>query len=158
MQRLTVTIDDELAAEIDRFMKVRSNANRSEAFRDLARAGLQRVNEERSASGECVAALVYVYDQHVRELPKRLADIRHDHHDLTVAAMHVQLDHENCLEVALLRGRTGDVRHLAAHVTAERGVRHGQLVLVPVEMSVEKHAHGDRHAHAHAHARVREAG
>jgi CopG family nickel-responsive transcriptional regulator len=64
----------------------------------------------------------------------------------------VHLDHESCLEVSVLRGRTADVRHYADHVIAERGVRFGRLVLVPLESSSETHVHGPggaRHAHAH---------
>jgi CopG family transcriptional regulator, nickel-responsive regulator len=158
MQRVTVTVDDELVSEIDHFMKARGYQNRSEALRDLARAALQQANEKTGQSSDCVAALVYVYDREVRDLPKRLAGIQHDRHDLSVAATRIQLDHENCFEVALLRGQTKDVRHLAERVTAERGVRHGQLVLVPVEVSIKKHSHGDGRPHEHSHVRVREAG
>src|SRR5262249_22912055 len=42
MQRVTITIDDDLAAELERYMAVRGYANRSEAMRDLARSGLQQ--------------------------------------------------------------------------------------------------------------------
>ena len=41
MQRVTVTLDDELVAEIDRIAAARGYQNRSEAIRDLARAGLR---------------------------------------------------------------------------------------------------------------------
>ena len=44
----------------------------------------------------------------------------------------------------MLRGAVGDVRHFADHVIAERGVRHGRLVLVPVEERFETHTHGGR--------------
>lgn len=162
MQRITVTIDDELVDELDQFIDARGYQNRSEAMRDLVRSGLQREREdgaalERDGSASCVAALVYVYDHHMRDLAKRLAHTHHDHHDLSVATMHVHLDHDNCLEVALLRGTTGAVRHLAEHVIAERGVRHGRLVTVPVELRSEMHSHGD-HTHAHEHVHVKEAG
>jgi CopG family transcriptional regulator, nickel-responsive regulator len=43
----------------------------------------------------------------------------------------VHIDAESCLEVAVLKGSTDDVRHMADHVTAERGVRYGQLVMLP---------------------------
>lgn len=46
MQRVTITVDDELAAELDRFMAVRGYANRSEAIRDLTRSGLQQAATE----------------------------------------------------------------------------------------------------------------
>lgn len=157
MQRVTITIDDDLAEEFDRFTSARGYQSRSEAIRDLARAGLRQVGHETAHRGTCVAALVYVYDHHVRALSKRLAETHHEHHDLSLATMHVHLDHHSCLEVSLLRGATGDVRHLADHVIAERGVRHGQLVIVPVEMSKDTHSHGG-HAHEHSHTRVREGG
>jgi CopG family nickel-responsive transcriptional regulator len=79
----------------------------------------------------CVAALVYVYDHERRDLPNRLAHEFHDHHDLAVSTLHVHLDAKSCLEVAILKGAAGAVRHMAHHVTAERGVRHGQLVVLP---------------------------
>ena len=40
MQRVTVTIDDELMSALDRYMEAGGHQNRSEAVRDLVRAGL----------------------------------------------------------------------------------------------------------------------
>ena len=162
MQRVTVTLDDELLAELDAFVGKRGYQGRSEALRDLTRAGLQTVAPEAEGqsegAGACVAALVYAYDHEVRALAKRLAASQHDHHDLSVATLHVHLDHQACLEVGVLRGATGDVRHFAEHVIAERGVRHGRLVVIPVEVSDEAHPHGGEEAHAHLHAHVRQTG
>ena len=79
----------------------------------------------------CVAALVYVYDHARRDLPNRLANEFHDHYDLAVSTLHVHMDAQNCLEVAVLKGPAGAVRRMADHITAERGVTHGQLVLLP---------------------------
>ncbi len=157
MQRVTVTLDEDLLAELDKFKDQRGYQNRSEALRDLTRAGLQQVREE-SDGGSCVAALVYIYDHEVRALAKRLASAQHDHHDLSVATLHVHLDHHSCLEVAVLRGATTDVRHFSEHVIAERGVRHGRLVIVPVDVADEAHPHGGERPRAHTHAHVREAG
>jgi CopG family nickel-responsive transcriptional regulator len=157
MQRITVTLDDDLVEELDRFQREKGYQNRSETLRDLARAGLnqRRANEAR---GACMAALVYVYDHETRALAKRLAHAQHHHHDLSVATLHVHLDHDSCLEVAVLRGLSGEVRHFAEHVIAERGVRHGQLMIIPVDVASETHAHGDEQPHSHSHAHVREGG
>jgi len=62
MNRLTITIDDDLDRELDRFMNARGYDNRSEAIRDLARSGLQQAAMEVGGPDPCVAALVYVYD------------------------------------------------------------------------------------------------
>jgi CopG family nickel-responsive transcriptional regulator len=158
MQRVTITLDDQLMADLDRIIAARGYQNRSEAIRDLARAGMRQAAEEGTVTGDCVAALVYVYDHDSRELSKRLTHSFHDHHDLSLSAMHVHLDHGTCLEVAVLRGQAREVKHLADHVIAERGVRHGRLVMVPAEVQSEKHAHAGEASHKHVHVHVRKAG
>ncbi len=156
MQRITITIDDDLLAEVDRFQQMRGYEARSEVIRDLLRAGLEQVHEDSDSPGECVAALSYVYDHDMRGLSKRLCDSGHEHHDLVLTTLHVHLNHESCMEVAILRGKTAEVRHYAGHLMAERGVRHGRLVTVPVEMPAESHVHGEEAAEAHRHIRVRQ--
>jgi CopG family nickel-responsive transcriptional regulator len=158
MQRVTITLDDEFVDELDRISALRGYQNRSEAIRDLARGGMRQATESAGETGNCVAALVYIYDHESRDLSKRLTHIFHDHHDLSLSAMHVHLDHGSCMEVAVLKGDAEQVRHLADHVIAERGVRHGRLVMVPVEEEAEKHAHAGEPSHKHVHLHVRKAG
>ena len=150
MQRVTITIDDELMIELDRIIEARGYQNRSEAIRDLARAGIREAAGTLDTKGDCVAALVYVYDHNARQLSKRLADTFHDHHELSLASMHAHLDHDNCMEVTILRGKAHKVQHFAEHVIAERGVRHGRIVLVPTDAMGEPHQHGPDVSHPHA--------
>ena len=155
MQRITITIDTPLAQEIDRLIETRGYQNRSEAVRDLVRAGIVHSTPVAGTSPNCVASLAYVYDHGTRELSKRLAKTFQQHHDLTIATMRVALDHDSCMEVSVLRGRTADVERFAEHVVAERGVRHGHVAIVPADIESVRHAHGDGKAHAHQHIRVR---
>ncbi len=104
MQRITITLDDELMEQLDAIIAERGYQNRSEAIRDFARAGMQQAAEEKGKSGECVAALVYVYDHAARDLSRRLVENYHGHHDLSLATLHVHLDDDNCMEVTALRG------------------------------------------------------
>ena len=153
MQRVTITIDDDLGEELDRFMAARGYANRSEAMRDLARSGLQQAATEVAGSRPCVAALVYMYDHEARELPKRLTRDFHARHDLAHTTLHVHLDHENCLEVTVLRGKGADVQQFADGIIAERGVRHGHVVYLPAD-GAHSHGRGASHSHAHGHSHV----
>ena len=117
--------------------KARGYQNRSEIIRDLARAGLQQSAEDAAPSGQCVAALVYVYDHAARDLSKRLVQNFHGHHDLSLATLHVHLDDDSCMEVTALKGASGEVRHLADHIIAERGVRYGRVVMIPTASDEE---------------------
>jgi CopG family nickel-responsive transcriptional regulator len=97
--------------------------------------------------------LAYVYDHETRDLGRRLNQAQHKHHDLQVATLHVHLDHDSCLEVAVLRGPAKAVRALADDTVSQRGVRHGQLHLVPAERAAGRHSHGGGpHDHEHIHA------
>ncbi|MGO9740948.1 MAG: nickel-responsive transcriptional regulator NikR [Roseiarcus sp.] len=154
MERVTISVSEDFAAELAAFMETHRYDNRSEAIRDLARLGLEKARldcgDER---GDCVASLSYVFNHHTRELSKRLTDAHHHHHDLSVSTLHVHLDHENCLEVAVLKGPIAAVREFAKSVIAERGVTHGAVNFVPVTRDAENHGHGgDRH-HRHDHTR-----
>lgn len=144
MQRVTVTLDDELMAELDRVMAERGYQNRSEAIRDLARAGLKESLVEAGKIENCIGVLSYTYDHNARDLARRLTNTFHDHHDLSIASMHVHLDHDRCLEVSILRGKTESVRHFADHVMAERSVTYGELAIIP---SLD----GGHHETAHEH-------
>jgi CopG family nickel-responsive transcriptional regulator len=152
MQRTTITLDDDLDARLAEHMAEHGYDNRSEAVRDLVRAGLQREATLEQPGKPCVGAAIYVYDHEARDLARRLTGIGHAHHDLSLATLHVHLDHDSCLEVSVLRGSGADVRHFADHIIAERGVRYGRLVMVPVEVSTETHSHAPgaaRHSHVH---------
>jgi CopG family nickel-responsive transcriptional regulator len=146
MERITISLDEALAREFDALIARRGYQNRSEAFRDLLREHLEaaRQNEDAGGAGQCVANLSYVYDHHARDLAERLTRLQHDHHDLTVATMHAHLDHDNCLESVILRGPTASVRAFADALTAERGVRHGRINIVSVDVANSAHAHGYR--------------
>jgi CopG family nickel-responsive transcriptional regulator len=155
MQRVTITLDDDLMADLDRLIADRGYQNRSEAIRDLARAGLKEAALESQPERDCLAALVYVYEHPARELSKRLTRAFHDHHDMSLATLHVHLDHDSCMEVTVLKGEAQKVRHFAEHVIAERGVRHGRLVLVPADRVDATHSHGEGDAESHEHVHVR---
>jgi CopG family transcriptional regulator, nickel-responsive regulator len=154
MHRITITIDDELMSDLDRVIEMRGYQNRSEAIRDLTRAGIQQAAKDAGKGRDCIGALVYVYDHSARDLARRLVHTFHGHHDLSMATLHVHLDHESCMEVTVLKGRTVEVQKVADGVIAERGVRYGRLVVVPVELSSEVHAHASESPHRHPHAHV----
>ncbi|PWC14692.1 nickel-responsive transcriptional regulator NikR [Brenneria corticis] len=132
MQRLTISMDDQLAQDFDELMRRKGYANRSEAFRDMLRRELGEMTRATDENGACVAVLSYVYDHHERQLSSRLAEMQHDHHDLTVSTMHTHLSHEECVETVILRGTSSQVEHFAESVMAQTGVRHGRLNLIPL--------------------------
>ncbi len=139
MQRITITIDDDLMAELDRMIERDGYPNRSEAIRDLARLGLRRAAIEAGEARDCVGVLSYVYDHEARDLARRLTVSHHHHHDLSVASLHVHLDAERCLEISVLKGRSDEVQHFADTITSQRAVAYGELKIIPQTDRPEHH-------------------
>ena len=155
MQRITITLTDDLAAELDRFMADSRARNRSEAIRDLVRRALLNRPDAPEAA-PCLGVLSFTADHSLRNLGARLAQGRLDRHDQTLAALSVPLDHQTSLEVAVMRGKLHDIRSLAEALFLERGVMHGHAALIPVVEDGPHHAHdhGDDHGIPHQHIRV----
>ena len=150
MRRLTISVDDDLASAFDRLVQQKSYRNRSEAFRDLVRKELGEAEITGGRVTWCVATLTYIYNHHERQLANRLTQLHHDHHDVTVTTQHIHLDHDNCLETLILRGKIDEVRSCAEAVMAQTGVRHGNLHIVPVDIKSDKYV---RVGHKHVHPR-----
>ncbi|MBR8304735.1 MULTISPECIES: nickel-responsive transcriptional regulator NikR [Burkholderia cepacia complex] len=151
MQRITITIDDDLLETVDAMVAQRGYTSRSEAFRDLVRES--RAREPAGATDDqCIATLTYVYDHATRDLARRITQAHHDRHDLAVASMRVHLDHDSLLESSVLRGRVQDVQVFADSVGSQRGVRFARLHTIPVSIERTRHHHGnasDQHDHLH---------
>jgi len=128
LSRIGVAIDTGLLEQFDRLIAERGYTNRSEAFRDLIRDDLVRKDAE-SPDSQVIGTVTLVYDHHVRLLQEKLTAIQHDHHHSILSTLHVHLDHDNCLEVLVVRGRSEEVRKVADVLISTKGVKHGRLVI-----------------------------
>lgn len=125
--RTGLSLDRDLLNKFDRFIAQRSYQNRSEAVRDLIRE--QLVSEEDDKNRIIAATLTMVYDHHRPNLTDRLNHIQHHAHAQVLASTHVHLDHDNCLEVVIMKGRSAELRKIADQILSLRGVKHGKFVI-----------------------------
>lgn len=163
MQRITISIDEDLAARVDAYIGVTGAMSRSEVIRDLVRRGLS-TRPEVPRDAHCFGILSCTVDQSVRALAVRVPQGRLDRHDQIVSALSVPLDHSTSIDVTVMRGRVGEVSAYAEALFLERGVMHGSLNLVPVTEDPVAHAHPadphapgaheDEAARPHSHLRV----
>ena len=150
MQRFTLSIDDDLAERFDAYLTEHGYANRSECFRDILRNHFTSEDVKDNPSAECVGVLSYAYNHHERQLAMRMTEYQHEHAGEVISTMHVHATHEECVESVVIRGRAEDVVTLSRRLSAEPGVRHGRLNLIPVTPD-DTHEHAHEHAHSHDH-------
>lgn len=111
--------------------------NRSLAIADMIRDKLVE-HRQRLGDEEIAGTITLVYDHHKQSVQSTLTDIQHDHHEVIISTIHVHLDHHNCLEVLVVRGKAGLVKKIADELIAAKGVKHGKLTVTTtgVEMPV----------------------
>jgi len=123
--RFGVSLEKELLDKFDRLIKEKKYSNRSEAIRDLIRENL--VKREWVEGKEVAGAITLVFDHHKRDLVNILTDIQHDFYQIIISSQHIHLDHSNCLEMIVVRGKPTEVRELANKLKSNRGVKYGAL-------------------------------
>lgn len=128
LSRIGVAIDSDLLLKFDELIARRGYTNRSEAFRDLARDALIEQAAGR-ADATVVGTVTLVYDHHVRMLSERLTEMQHEHFHNVLSTLHVHLDHDHCLEVLVLKGKSSAVRKMADALISTKGVQHGRLTI-----------------------------
>jgi CopG family transcriptional regulator, nickel-responsive regulator len=133
MRRITISVEDDLADAFDQLVAVRAYVNRSEAFRDLVRKALDEavIADEDHTQAECVASLSYVYDHHERQLANRVNQLQHAHHHVVVAAQHVHLDHDTCMETVILKGKMAEVETCVHAISSQTGITHAKVHIIP---------------------------
>jgi len=149
LSRIGVALDSDLLERFDDFISRLGYTNRSEAFRDLIR---DRLVAERTASPNAtvVGTITLIYGHHGHGVTEKLTEIQHANHELVVSTSHAHLDHESCLEVLIVHGKSRLVEEFAGRLIGLKGVQHGRLVMT-VAQPQSGHHHGNRKPHTHKH-------
>ena len=147
LSRIGIALDSDLLKRFDRSIERRGYTNRSEAFRDLIRDRL--VMEQTAAPNATVVGTVtLIYEHHASGITEKLTELQHAHHELVVSTSHAHLDHDSCLEVLIVHGKSAQVVLFADRLIGLKGVQHGRLAMTVPAHAIE---HPSEHEHSHKH-------
>ncbi len=132
IERIGVSLEEELLSRFDKLIAKKGYQSRSEAIRDLVR---QQLSGEHLADpkAKAVAAVFVVYDRHSTKLMEKLTSLQHSHLLQTISSMHIHLDEHDCLEVIVLRGKVAEINKMAENMLSQKGVKLGKINLVAAD-------------------------
>lgn len=125
LERFSIAIEKQLLQKFDAFISRRKYKTRSEAIRDLIRASF--VKEEWTGNEDVVGIITLTYDHHSGKLLEKIMEVQHSYFQNIVSTTHIHLDHHNCLESIITRGRSKDIKDLADKLISLKGVKTGNL-------------------------------
>jgi CopG family nickel-responsive transcriptional regulator len=132
IERIGISLEKELLANFDKLIKKKGFPNRSEAIRDLIR---QQLGEQKlqNPDARAVAAVCLVYDHHATNLMEKLTELQHSKLLQTVCSTHVHLDHHDCLELIVLKGKIEEINKTAENLISIKGVKLGKINLIAAD-------------------------
>jgi CopG family transcriptional regulator, nickel-responsive regulator len=127
LMRVGISLPESLLNKFDEIILQRGYSSRSEGVRDAIRSYIVSFEWMSDVHGERAGVITIVYSHSQRGLEDNLTQIQHEFGGLVQSSLHVHLDHDNCLEVVVLRGEGQDVRKAAERMMALKGVKHVKL-------------------------------
>jgi CopG family nickel-responsive transcriptional regulator len=125
--RITISVEEALLRQFESLVAGGGYPTRSEAVKTLMRKAL--VDQEWQKGKDVAGAVAVVYDHHRGAIVKKLVNAQHDFGRLIVCTQHVHLDHDNCMEVIIVRGSSSRIRDLLARLKAIKGIKHSTLMM-----------------------------
>lgn len=125
--RIGVSLPENLLSRFDEIILKRGYSSRSEGIRDAIRNYIVHYEWMSDVQGERIGVITLVYSHSQRGLVENLTEIQHESGDIIQSSLHIHLDHDNCLEVIVLRGEGKDVRITAEKMMSLKGVKHVKL-------------------------------
>lgn len=129
VNRISISLPDELQSELDEMVAARGFESRSQAINDMLRQHL--VEHKRQTGNQVmVGTITILYDNSTRGLQKKLADLQYRHLDEVISSLHVHLMDNQTMEVILVQGPAEKVQAIADEIITQRGVITGRMQLM----------------------------
>ncbi len=125
--RFGVSLEEDLLVKFDRHIQQKKYTNRSEAIRDMIREEL--VKKEWTENQDVTGAITLVYDHHTRELVTKVLDVQHDYHTCILSTQHIHLDHHNCFEIIVTKGKSQEIEELYQRLKSIKSVKHAGFMM-----------------------------
>lgn len=124
VERTGISFDPKLLKLFDRFIKEKGYSSRSEAINDIIREHLfHRYHEQ------IVGTIKVIYDHRKGHYSKNVSSLQHDYHCQILSSMHTYLDHHNCLELIVVKGKIERVRKLLEKIRKTEGVKKAEMMV-----------------------------
>jgi CopG family nickel-responsive transcriptional regulator len=133
VDRISISLPEELHAELDMMVAERGFESRSQAIKDMLR---QHLVEHKVQTGKqvMVGTITLLYNNASSGLQKTLADLQYQHVNEVISSLHVHLMDNQTMEVILVQGPVQLLQRIANAMITQRGVITGKLQLVSALM------------------------
>lgn len=125
MPIVSISLNDELLAELDRLQKSMGFAGRSEAIRAGIRNFVSEEKQKVEISGDMHAILLVVHND---EFDDMIAGIKHSFEDLIITHLHSKIHGNKCVELFMLDGESERINAITKNFKTNKKMDNVKLV------------------------------
>lgn len=125
MAVVSVSLPDDLVAEVDAAIAAGHYKGRSEFLRAAAR---DRLGTHHLPTGRHLHGSITILYPHGTEA--RISEVRHAFHDVVLSLMHTHCEEETCMDVLIVGGPPARIQALQATLERMRDVQRSKLALM----------------------------
>ncbi|MGE5862373.1 MAG: CopG family ribbon-helix-helix protein [Nitrososphaerales archaeon] len=125
LRRISMSLPSTLLDQFEKSMKDVGFADRSKAIQaslyEFIYNNEWKEDENDNSYGD--GALVILYDNHLFGNDIGSIQNQHEYTDIIVSTTHLHLDHHNCLETIMLRGKIKRIKNFRKFISESRGIK-----------------------------------
>lgn len=125
MPIVSISLNDELLAELDKLQKSMGFAGRSEAIRAGIRNFVSEEKQKTEISGDLHAILLVVHND---EFDDMIAGIKHSFEDLIITHLHSKIHGNKCVELFMLDGEAERINVITKNFKINKKMDNVKLV------------------------------
>lgn len=125
MPIVSISLNDELLAELDKLQKSMGFAGRSEAIRAGIRNFVSEEKQKTEISGDLHAILLVVHND---EFDDMIAGIKHSFEDLIITHLHSKIHGNKCVELFMLDGEAERINIITKNFKINKKMDNVKLV------------------------------
>ena len=126
--RISISLPPQLLTKFDKSMQYAGFTDRSKAIQAALHSFINEHNWESDVkeidekNNNYVGAIILLYDNHIFNQDKKSIQTQHSYNDVIIAATHIHLDNDKCLESIMVKGNKKRIKELVTKLSKNRGI------------------------------------
>jgi CopG family transcriptional regulator, nickel-responsive regulator len=124
---VSVSLNENILDEIDKFQKSLGFSGRSEVVRAGIRNLLSEERRRQDLTGLVHALFLAIHDE---KSDDQVTEMRHTYDKLIITHLHSKIDGDRCLEIFLLKGDANEIREMTKMFQSNKRMDNVKLIVI----------------------------
>ena len=130
LARYSFTLPKSLIEDVEKFGQS-LDMNRSQIVREAISQWILDNTKKLDSTGPGIGISSYIYNHHDSRVVADIMNIQHNYDDIISSTTHIHLDHNNCFEMAILKGDIPKLKSLNDSLRSIKGLSFFSDLLIP---------------------------